>query len=119
MTSALFFAVYVDDILGLLRRSKFGCEINGVFYGAILHADDILLLSGSRNGLQSLVNISADFAKEKNLQFGTDPNPQKSKSKCVIFSKKKIDSVKMIALNGRDLPRPPNRDLQEQKRGLP
>ena len=62
VTSAIFFAVYIDDLLKILRQSGFGCNINGVFYGAIIYADDILLLSGSRNGLQNLVNLSSRFA---------------------------------------------------------
>ena len=104
VSSAIFFAVYINDILDVLRKSKCGCKINGVFYGAVFYADDIILLSGSRNGLQSLVNICSEFASERNLTFGTDEDPRKSKSKCIVFSKNKIVGVKKLTLYGRCLP---------------
>ena len=70
----------------------------------MIYADDILLLSASRNGLQNMVDISAEFARSKNIKFGTDPDKRKSKSKCIISSKKDIKSAKSIKLDGRDLP---------------
>ena len=78
--SAIFFSIYIDDLIKILRRSRLGCEIQGVFYGAIVYADDILLMSGSRNGLQSLVDISHRYVRKKNLSFGTHPDPKKSKT---------------------------------------
>ena len=87
-----------------MRKSRTGCEINGIFYGAIIYADDIFLLSASRNGLQNLVNLSNSFARSRNLIFGTDPDPNKSKSKCLIFYKKDMKNVKNIELNGGILP---------------
>ena len=72
--------------------------------GSVFYADDIILLSGSRNGLQSLVNICSEFASERNLTFGTDEDPRKSKSKCIVFSKNEIVGVKNITLYGRCLP---------------
>ena len=69
-------------------------------------ADDIFLLSASRLGLQSMVNICAKFASGRNLAFGTNPIPAKSKTKCIIFSKRTNDTknVKNITLNGVPLP---------------
>ena len=59
----------------------------------MIFADDIMLLSASRSGLQALVDICQEFTSEKNLKFGTDPDPSKSKTKCIIFSKRKGDLV--------------------------
>ena len=44
--------------------------------------------------------------KKKKLKFSTNPDPAKSKTKCVIFSKKDTDRVGVapIKLNGDDLP---------------
>ena len=36
-------------------------------------------------GLQQLVNICEDHAKETELVFSTDPNPEKSKTMCIAF----------------------------------
>ena len=57
------------------------------FVGVFVFADDILLLSASRAGLQALVNISNDFGSNQNLKFGTNLDPAKSKTKCIVFSK--------------------------------
>ena len=56
ITWGIFFAVYIDELLTILRKSKLGCRIYGIFYGALIYADDILLLSASRGGLQAMVD---------------------------------------------------------------
>ena len=74
--------------------------------GAMIFADDIMLLSASLSGLQTLVDLCQEFASEKNLKFGTDPDPEKSKTKCIVFSKCKKDRVNVpaVMLNGDALP---------------
>ena len=104
--SGIFFVVYIDNLIELLRASGFGCTIHGVFYGVTIYADDIFLLSASRTGLQEMVKISQVFTSKMNLKFGTNINIDKSKTKCMIFSKKKKDSsrIKEIVLDGCRLP---------------
>ena len=106
VSSAVLFAVYIDGLLKILEESRFGCYIQGVFFGAFIFADDIFLLSASRTGLQALVDISHEFVSLKNLAFGTNPIASKSKTKCIIFSKKAKDhiGVKNITLDGSMLP---------------
>ena len=57
VSSAFLFSVYIDELLMILKNSRLGCHIDSVFYGAFIFADDIFLLSVSRSGLQTLVNI--------------------------------------------------------------
>ena len=106
ISSAILFAIYIDELLDILKASRLGCHIDGVFLGAFIFADDILLLSASRPGLQSLVNICHNFASKRNLKFGTNPNPLKSKTKCIVFSRKAKDRVNLapILLDGQSLP---------------
>jgi len=106
VSSGILFAIYIDELLQLLRDSGLGCHICGVFYGALVFADDIILLSASRSGLQAMVDICQKFAESRNLTFGTNPNPTKSKTKCIAFTKKNLtpDTLKCIQLNGNDLP---------------
>ena len=106
VSSGILFAIYIDNLLSELRQSGFGCHINGVFFGALIFADDIFLLSASRSGLQEMVNICQKFASSRNLKFGTNPDPSKSKTKCLMFSKKRVVSsqYKCIQLDGNDLP---------------
>ena len=56
--------------------------------------------------MTALVNICFDFAAMKNLKFGTNPVPSKSKTKCIIFSRKAKDhdNVANITLDGVPLP---------------
>ena len=106
VSSAVLFSVYIDDLILLLKKSRLGCEIDGIYFGIFIYADDILLLSASRMGLQSMVNICEAFTADRNLKFGTNPNPQKSKTKCIAFSKRPRDclNLKPIILNGLPLP---------------
>ena len=106
VSSGIFFAVYIDKLLVILRDAGLGCHINGLFFGAMIFADDIFLLSASRNGLQEMVNICHTFVKARNLKFGTNANPDKSKTKCIVFSKKTKSNFKPanITLNGDALP---------------
>jgi len=98
--------VYIDKLLKILRKSGFGCTIFGVFFGAVVYADDIFLLSASRSDLQIMINECQKFGAKMNLKFGTNPNPEKSKTKCLIFSKgrRKNDNIKKVELDGNELP---------------
>ena len=90
----------------MLRKSGLGCHIKGIFYGAVIFADDIFLLSASRNGLQQMVNICHEFVSARNLKFGTNSDPLRSKTKCIIFSKRgRSQNLPMnIMLDGNKLP---------------
>ena len=71
-----------------------------------IYADDIFLLCPSRPALQAMVKECEDFAKVNNLTFSTDVDPCKSKTKCIIFNRKSIDTEKVvkIQLDGKELP---------------
>ena len=83
-----------------------GCYIGTQFYGCLGYADDLLLLSASRTGLQEMVKICEIFALKKNLKFSTDPDASKSKTKCIVFSKKIKDrqNISPVMLKGLPLP---------------
>ena len=106
VSSPILFSVYINDLIVELREAGLGCHLGGLFVGCLGYADDLLLLSGSRGGLQSMVNMCDRFTRRKNLKFSTNPDPNKSKTKCIIFSKKSKDQkdVAPIILNGDPLP---------------
>ena len=79
VSSPLLFSVYIDDLIRQLRRSGFGCRIDSFFYGVLGYADDLLLLSASRTGLQEMVKICEVFAKSRKLKFSTN---------CILLSQK-------------------------------
>ena len=98
--------MYIDELFYRLRKSGLGCRNNQYFYGCLGYADDLLLLSGSRSGLQAMVKICESFAKQKSLKFSTNSDPVKSKTKCVIFTSKANErkNVAPIILNSDLLP---------------
>ena len=53
-----------------------------------------------------MIQICERFTGKKNLKFSTNPDPKKSKTKCIIFSKRSKDlkDVAPILLNGDPLP---------------
>ena len=102
ITSPIFYCVYCDELIKILRKKKIGCQIGGEFFGILVYADDIILLSANLPGLQAMVWECEKFAKEKHLKFSTNTDPKKCKTKCIIFSKKAADrkNVAQINLNG-------------------
>ena len=76
-----------------LSKSGFGCYINDMFYGIVGYADDIVLLSPDRAGLQCMLDITNSFLVNLGLKISVDHiNPKKSKTKCVAFGIKKCPS---------------------------
>ena len=106
VSSPILFSVYINDLIVQLREAGLGCHLGGLFVGCLGYADDLLLLSGSRSGLQSMVNMCDRFTKMKNLKFSTNVDPSKSKTKCIVFSKKRKEQlgVAPVMLNGDPLP---------------
>ena len=80
VSSAILFSVYINNLFLILRKSRLGCHISGIFLGCFGYADDIFLLSASRSGLQAMVNLCHNFAGKKNLQFSTNGNLEKPKT---------------------------------------
>ena len=106
VSSPLLFSIYIDGLLVLLRNSGLGCKVDNFYYGVLGYADDLLLLSASRTGLQAMVAICEKFTKQRRLRFSTNANPMKSKTKCIVFSRVKNCQVNLapIILNGDPLP---------------
>ena len=104
--SPALFAVYVDELLQELRSLGVGCHLAGVFYGAVGFCDDILLLSPTRDAMEIMLATCERFAARNNLQFSTDPNPTKSKTKCIFVSGKRKNLAKPapLTLYGKELP---------------
>ena len=57
-----FFALYMHDLIQHLKDSGYGCHIIQVCVACIFFADDVVLLSPSRHGLQCLLNICENQA---------------------------------------------------------
>ena len=81
--SAILYCLYMNDLYQILRNKKYGCWINGEYSGILGYSDDILLQSPSINALKEMLKTCENYANEHNLQFSTDANPVKSKTKWI------------------------------------
>jgi len=78
--SPILFNIYVDELLLSLSTSSYGCHVGDNFFGCIMYADDLILLSPSLSGLQCLVDICSIYAKDHNLVFNT------KKTICTVYA---------------------------------
>ena len=83
--------MYLDTLLVELREAGVGCHVGGQYLGAFGYADDVTLLAPTRQGLQIMLNICENFASSHSMSFSTDTDPAKSKTKCLFFSRDKLD----------------------------
>ena len=67
------------------------------------YSDDNFLLAPSLYALQEMLRIFELYSKSHDLQFSTDPDPRKCKTKCIAFLKQKRDLPSM-KLCSNDLP---------------
>jgi hypothetical protein len=106
--SPALFSLYMNDLLQQLRELGVGCHIGGVFYGAALYADDLVLLAPCRSALQEMLKLCEDYAEQHNLVYSTDPDPELSKTKCLYMVGNvrggRIQYPKPVRLKGVDLP---------------
>ena len=62
--SPILFSVYLDDLFSKLQESGIGCKMGNSYAGCLAYADDLSLLSPTKKGLQKLVELCEEYAKE-------------------------------------------------------
>ena len=104
--SPALFTVYVQELLDRLQLLGPGCHVGNTFLGAVAWADDFLLSAPSRGAMQTMLDVASAFALEVGLEFSTDPNPSKSKSKAIYVIGRRTGLQKPVALvlSGEALP---------------
>ena len=101
--SAILYCFYGNQLFTELRRSGYGCFVNGFYNGIFGYSDDNMLLAPSEYALQKMLEICENFASSHNLKFSTDLDPIKCKTKCIAFVKKPRQ-LKDMKLCGNNLP---------------
>ena len=101
--SEIVYCVYVNDLFKELRRNRSGCWVGQTFLGIMGYSDDNFLLAPSREALQSMLTICEKYTVSHGLKFSTDPNPKKSKTKCLAFLQKERE-LRPVVLCGDPLP---------------
>ena len=89
-----------------LRDLGVGCHIGGVWLGAAGYADDIILMAPSRTSMAMMPEKCEQYAIAHSLMFSTDPDPRKSKSKCLymVGTMRNVTFPVNLKLNNEDLP---------------
>ena len=77
--SPVLFCIYVDDLLLLLSKAGVGCYIGPNFVGALVYADDIVLIAPTPTALRRLLVICESYARDFCISFNS------LKTKCMIF----------------------------------
>jgi len=80
--SPAIFNVFMNVFIKQLKQLGVGCHISSLFLGCILYADDLLLLSPSVIGLQSMLDKCFEVGKVLSLEFNAE------KSHCITIGKK-------------------------------
>ena len=83
--SGILYCFYTNDLFRTLRNNKTGCWVNNVFMGIFGSSDDNLLVAPSLDSLQKMLKICELLIAEHNLQFSTNIDPAKCKTKCIAF----------------------------------
>ena len=77
----------------------------GCYYGVFGYADDLALFSNSRSQLQCMLELTEKYAEEFNIEFSTNANIAKSKTKGMTFGSQKRDAIPAkLVLKGKVLP---------------
>ena len=61
----------MDVLINKLRRLGLGCRLYDNFYGCLIYADDIVLLSHSVNSMQHMLHVCDLFAFEFDVKFNS------------------------------------------------
>ena len=77
-----------------------------MFMGVACYADDVVLIGPCQQAMQLMLSTVQEFAEKNNISFSTDPDPNKSKSKCIFVVGKRRNLVKPAPLElcGHTLP---------------
>jgi len=67
--SPALFNKFVNDFVVNLKNCNAGCVINGRFVGAILYADDLIIISPTVSGLQKMLSCCEVTSNDIDLEF--------------------------------------------------
>ena len=98
VASPTLWCVYLDMLIKELRELGLGCHVGGLFMGAVVYADDVLLMAPSRTAMQAMLTKCEAYAAKNNIMFRTDSDPVKSKTKCILVCGTKKNLAKPAPL---------------------
>ena len=72
--SPILFSIYFDDVLCKLQNAGVGCHIGQFFTGALVYADDLVLIAPTAAAMRHMLATCERFAEEFHVTF----NPEKT-----------------------------------------
>ena len=94
--SPTLFTMHSARQLKVLRNSGYGCHLTGVYMGVLAYADDVTLISPSRQGLNKALEICNYFALNNYITFNTN------KTTCIKIGEP-VTKAEKLFLNGDQL----------------
>ena len=95
--SPVLFSVYLNSLIEKLQISGLGCHIGMLFMGALMYADDLVLLSASVHDLQLMINICVDELDCLDMKINA------KKSSCIRFGKGFNTECAQVMVDGTPL----------------
>ena len=92
--SPVLFNLYVDSLITTLRAKRLGCHIKSCFMGALMYADDLMLMSASVIELQCMLDICGDIGTDLGIKFNN------KKSFCMAIGPNKAIGLASMTLAG-------------------
>jgi len=71
LLSPALFAIYMDVLLFRLRACGYGCNLLNEFFGCLLYADDIVLVTHTVSSMRAMLQVCDIFAVEYDVKFNT------------------------------------------------
>ena len=94
-----FFAVYINDLIIVLKEMGIGCHMINFFIACLLFADDMSLIAPTREALQRMIDVCAAYCSRFCLKFNV------AKTKVMVFGKlsRVLPSLAKITIHGEGI----------------
>ncbi|CAF0743838.1 unnamed protein product [Brachionus calyciflorus] len=70
--SPSLFSIYLEELINLIEKNKAGLEIDTNKIDIVAYADDVLLVSSTKEGLQQQLNIVQDYGLNNEIKYNPD-----------------------------------------------
>lgn len=95
--SPAIFNVFMNLFIVHLRQLNVGCQVCSIYLGCLLYADDLILISPSVTGLQSMLDTCWDTAANLRLEFNV------GKCHCIVIGKFCNALITPMMLGGNEI----------------
>ena len=95
--SMFLFGISIFDIHNHINQSRDGLQIDDTCMSSPLYADDIVLLSNMKNGLQKMMNYIHIYGNKWQISFSA------SKTKCMVFGETKLSKTTCMSSQSWEL----------------